>query len=97
MLDKVKKIYIKFKFGVYFEVGQLYKVMVCVSGCVYNCLIFSNCDELLFDDVLWVERVKCDYFDFMIKMCECGVDVVEMYNLLVEIVVFFVVKKWILD
>lgn len=87
----------KIKFGVYFEVGKLCKVMVCLFGFVYQCLIFSNCDELLFDDVIWVNQVKCDYFDFVIKMCECGIDVFEMYNLLIEIIQNLEVLKWIFD
>lgn len=53
-------------------------------GKAHNRLTPSNCDQLLFDDVLWVERAKRDHFDFMTKMREQGVDVVEMHNLLAE-------------
>ncbi|MBN6324576.1 arginine deiminase, partial [Escherichia coli] len=70
------------KFGVHSEVGKLHKVMVCAPGKAHNRLTPSNCDQLLFDDVLWVERAKRDHFDFMTKMREQGVDVVEMHNLL---------------
>src|SRR5471030_1410491 len=69
-------------YGVHSEVGKLRKVLVCAPGRAHNRLTPSNCDELLFDDVLWVERAKRDHFDFITKMREEGVDVVEMHNLL---------------
>ena len=46
------------KFGVHSEVGQLRKVMVCAPGRAHARLTPSNCDALLFDDVLWVENAK---------------------------------------
>lgn len=85
------------KFGVHSEVGKLHKVMVCAPGKAHNRLTPSNCDQLLFDDVLWVERAKRDHFDFMTKMREQGVDVVEMHNLLAETLALPDAKKWILD
>ena len=88
---------LKTKFGVHSEVGKLHKVMVCAPGKAHNRLTPSNCDELLFDDVLWVERAKRDHFDFMTKMRENGVNVVEMHNLLAEILTQPEAKKWILD
>ncbi|MGP3713793.1 arginine deiminase [Yersinia enterocolitica] len=97
MSDKAKKTHTKPKFGVHSKVGQLHKVMVCAPGRAHNRLTPSNCDELLFDDVLWVERAKRDHFDFMTKMRERGVDVVEMHNLLAETVALPAAKKWILD
>ncbi|WP_145563901.1 arginine deiminase [Yersinia aldovae] len=97
MSDKAKKTHGNTKFGVHSEVGKLHKVMVCAPGRAHNRLTPSNCDELLFDDVLWVERAKRDHFDFMTKMRERGVDVVEMHNLLAETVAIPAAKKWILD
>uniref|UniRef100_UPI0039897F9E arginine deiminase family protein n=1 Tax=Serratia sp. (in: enterobacteria) TaxID=616 RepID=UPI0039897F9E len=85
------------KFGVHSEVGKLHKVMVCAPGKAHNRLTPSNCDELLFDDVLWVERAKRDHFDFMTKMREHGVDVVEMHNLLAETLALPEARKRILD
>ncbi|QWK95983.1 arginine deiminase [Plesiomonas shigelloides] len=85
------------KFGVHSEVGKLHKVMVCAPGKAHNRLTPSNCDQLLFDDVLWVERAKRDHFDFMTKMREQGVDVIEMHNLLAETLALPDAKKWILD
>jgi arginine deiminase len=85
------------KFGVHSEVGQLRKVMVCAPGRAHQRLTPSNCDSLLFDDVLWVENAKRDHFDFITKMRDRGVDVVEMHNLLTETVAVPEGKKWILD
>jgi arginine deiminase len=52
---------------------------------------------LLFDDVLWVDNAKRDHFDFVTKMRDRGVEVVEMHNLLAETVAVPEGKKWILD
>ncbi|WP_137387567.1 arginine deiminase [Rhodoligotrophos defluvii] len=84
-------------FGVYSEVGQLRKVMVCAPARAHERLTPSNCDALLFDDVLWVDNAKRDHFDFVQKMRSRGIDVVEMHNLLTETVAIPEAKKWILD
>ena len=67
------------------------------AGRAHQRLTPSNCDALLFDDVLWVDNAKRDHFDFMQKMRDRGVDVVEMHNLLAETVAIPEAKKWILD
>jgi arginine deiminase len=85
------------KFGVHSEVGQLRKVLVCAPGLAHMRLTPSNFDALLFDDVLWVDVAKRDHFDFVNKMRDRGVDVVEMHNLLAETVAIPEAKKWILD
>jgi arginine deiminase len=85
------------KFGVHSEVGKLHKVLVCAPGLAHTRLTPSNCDDLLFDDVLWVDNAKRDHFDFINKMRDRGVDVVEMHNLLAETVAIPEAKKWILD
>ena len=84
-------------FGVHSEVGQLRKVMVCSPGRAHQRLTPTNNDRLLFDDVLWVDNAKRDHFDFVSKMRDLGVDVVEMHNLLAETVAIPEAKKWILD
>ncbi|HWK63518.1 MAG TPA: arginine deiminase [Rhizobiaceae bacterium] len=84
-------------FGVHSEVGQLRKVMVCAPGRAHQRLTPSNCDALLFDDVLWVDNAKRDHFDFITKMRDRGVEVVEMHNLLAETVAIPEAKKWIFD
>ena len=84
-------------FGVHSEVGQLRKVLVCAPGRAHQRLTPSNCDDLLFDDVMWVENAKRDHFDFMTKMRDRGIEVVEMHNLLAETVAIPEAKAWILD
>ena len=85
------------KYGVHSEVGKLHKVMVCAPGRAHQRLTPSNCDALLFDDVLWVDNAKRDHFDFITKMRDRGIEVVEMHNLLAETVAVPEAKKWILD
>jgi arginine deiminase len=85
------------KYGVHSEVGKLRKVLVCSPGLAHTRLTPSNCDELLFDDVLWVNNAKRDHFDFIMKMRERGVEVVEEHELLGETVRIPEAKKWILD
>jgi arginine deiminase len=84
-------------YGVHSEVGHLRKVMVCAPGRAHERLTPSNCDELLYDDVIWVETAKRDHFDFMQKMRDRGIEVVEMHNLLTQTVAIPDAKKWILD
>ncbi|HEY9009824.1 MAG TPA: arginine deiminase [Devosia sp.] len=84
-------------FGVHSEVGQLRKVMVCAPGRAHQRLTPSNCDGLLFDDVLWVDVAKRDHFDFMQKMRDRGIEVLEMHGLLTQTVAVPEAKAWILD
>jgi arginine deiminase len=85
------------QYGVYSEVGKLRKVLVCAPGLAHTRLTPTNCDELLFDDVLWVHNGKRDHFDFVTKMRDWGVEVVELHNLLSEVLAIPEAKKWILD
>jgi len=84
-------------YGAHSEVGKLRKVLVCAPGLAHQRLTPTNCDELLFDDVLWVQNAKRDHFDFMTKMRERGVEVVELHNLLSEILEIPDAKSWLLD
>ncbi|WP_136065937.1 arginine deiminase [Modicisalibacter radicis] len=83
--------------GVHSEIGKLRKVLVCSPGLAHQRLTPSNCDDLLFDDVLWVNQAKRDHFDFVTKMRERGVEVLEMHNLLTETVKSPEARQWILD
>ncbi len=84
-------------YGVHSEVGKLRKVMVCSPGLAHTRLTPNNCDNLLFDDVLWVDKAKQDHADFVAKMRDRGVEVVEMHELLAETLNIPEAKKWILD
>jgi arginine deiminase len=84
-------------FGVHSEVGALHKVLVCSPGLAHERLTPTNCDDLLFDDVLWVQNARRDHFDFVSKMRERGVDVVELHNVLTETMSNPEAKAWLLD
>lgn len=84
-------------YGVHSEVGKLRKVMVCSPGLAHSRLTPTNCDDLLFDDVMWVDMARRDHADFVLKMRDRGVDVVEMHDMLAETVEIPEAKQWILD
>jgi arginine deiminase len=72
-------------FGVHSEIGKLKTVMVCPPGRAHERLTPGNCHELLFDDVIWVQEARKDHYDFVIKMQERGVEVLDFPVMLGEI------------
>jgi arginine deiminase len=87
----------KIQLGVHSEAGKLHKVLVCSPGLAHLRLTPNNCDELLFDDVIWVSQAKRDHFDFVTKMRERNIEVLEMHNMLTEVVQNPEALQWILD
>jgi len=71
-------------FGVHSEVGKLRKVMVHRPDLSLKRLTPTNHDELLFDDVLWVERAQYEHDQFVARMRERGVEVFLLADLLSE-------------
>jgi arginine deiminase len=71
-------------FGVHSEVGRLRKVMVHRPELSLQRLTPSNHDDLLFDDVLWVERAQYEHDQFVAKMRDRGVEVFILRDLLGE-------------
>ncbi|MDY6997804.1 MAG: arginine deiminase [Actinomycetota bacterium] len=84
-------------YGVHSEVGTLRKVLVCAPGLAHERLTPTNCDDLLFDDVLWVQNARRDHADFMDRMGERGVEVVELHDVLTETMENPQAKAWLLD
>src|SRR5690349_4587260 len=84
-------------YGVHSEVGMLRKVLVCAPGLAHSRLTPRNCDDLLFDDVLWVDNARRDHFDFVSKLRDRGVEVVELHDLLAETLAVPGAKAWVLD
>jgi arginine deiminase len=84
-------------YGVHSEVGRLRKVLVCAPGLAHSRLTPSNCDDLLFDDVLWVRSAQRDHYDFILKMRERGVEVVELHDLLAQTLAIPQARAWLLD
>lgn len=84
-------------FGVHSEVGRLRKVLVCAPGLAHRRLTPTNADDLLFDDVMWVENAQRDHADFVIKLQQRGVEVVELHDLLARTMAIPEARTWLLD
>jgi arginine deiminase len=70
---------------------------VCAPGLAHRRLTTTNADELLFDDVMWVENAQRDHADFVNKMRGRGVEVVELHDLLADTVAMPDARAWLLD
>jgi arginine deiminase len=84
-------------YGVHSEVGRLHKVLVCSPGLAHRRLTPTNSDDLLFDDVMWVDRAKADHDAFVATMRGRGVDVVELHDLLAQTLAVPGARSWLLD
>ncbi|NJM83170.1 MAG: arginine deiminase [Tabrizicola sp.] len=82
--------------GVFSEVGRLRRVIVASPGLAHERLTPANCDALLFDDVFWVQEARTDHFDFVAKMQERGVEVLEVGDLLAETLAIPKARDWVL-
>src|SRR5512136_2348902 len=72
------------EFSVNSEVGKLRKVIVHRPDLSLKRLTPTNHDELLFDDVLWVERAQWEHDQFVKAMRDRGIDVYYHVDLLGE-------------
>jgi arginine deiminase len=65
-------------FGVHSEVGKLRNVLVHRPELSIQRLNPANCAELLFDDVLWVERTQLEHDQFVdvMRARDTGVEVI---------------------
>ncbi len=72
------------RFGVHSEVGKLRKVLVHRPELSLQRLTPANCADLLFDDVLWVERAQLEHDQFVEVLRSHGVEVFYVMNLLTE-------------
>ena len=71
-------------FGVHSEVGRLRTVLVHRPDLSLQRLTPANHDDLLFDDVLWVERAQLEHDAFVALLRERGVEVYYLLDLLAE-------------
>jgi arginine deiminase len=85
------------KLGVHSEAGKLRTVLVCRPGLAHQRLTPGNAAELLFDDVLWVHEAQKDHYDFVLKMRERGVEVLDLHELLAETLEDREARAWLLD
>jgi len=72
------------RLGVHSEVGKLRKVIVHRPDLSLRRLTPGNHDELLFDDVLWVERAQWEHDQFVGVLRERGAEVYYVHDLLAE-------------
>ena len=84
-------------FGVHSEIGTLRKVMVHRPGLEHTRLTPSNCDELLFDDVIWVSRAKQEHDAFTEVMREHDVEVFFAETLLADTLTESTTRDWFLE
>jgi arginine deiminase len=85
------------KIGVYSEVGKLRKVLVHRPDLSLKRLTPSNCEELLFDGVLWVKKARWEHDAFVDQMRSRGIEVVIVQDLLAETMKDPEARKWLLD
>ena len=83
--------------GVHSEVGRLRTVLVCRPSLAHQRLTPENCHELLFDDVLWVQEAQKDHFDFVLKMQQRGVEVLDLHDMLAETLDVAEGRRFVLD
>ena len=84
-------------YGVHSEVGKLRKVLVCSPGLAHHRLTPSNAEDLLFDDVMWIENAQRDHADFVNKLTNRGIEVVELHDLLAQTMAIPEARSWLLD
>ena len=83
--------------GVYSEVGQLRRVLVCQPGLAHQRLTPGNCQSLLFDDVFWVEQAIKDHQVFHEILQSYNVEVLEIHELLAETLANPEARNFLLD
>ena len=82
--------------GVWSEVGRLQKVLVHRPGIELNRLTPSNRDELLFDDILWLEKAREDHDTFTAILSAENAEVVYLADLLAETLDIAAARRWLL-
>ena len=85
------------RFYVGSEVGQLKKVLLHRPELSLRRLTPSNCEDLLFDDVLRVEQAGQEHDTFQKVLQDNGVEVFLLKQLLAEILADPEAKAWVLD
>ncbi|MEV0894697.1 arginine deiminase [Promicromonospora sp. NPDC050262] len=84
-------------YGVHSEVGRLRKVLVCRPGLAHRRLTPTTSDDLLFDDVLWVDRAIEHHAAFVADLRARDVDVVELHDVLAATLRVPGARDWLLD
>ncbi len=82
--------------GVHSEVGKLRTVMVHRPGLEHRRLTPTNAHELLFDDVIWVDKAEEEHDAFTDVMRDHGVKVLYAQELFAEALTDADAKRWVL-
>src|SRR3989338_4271247 len=77
------------------EIGRLRKVMLHYPGASLERLTPENCQQFLFDDVLWVEKACQEHIDFQNKLKKNGVEVYLLDQLLQETLTNPTARQWL--
>jgi arginine deiminase len=83
--------------GVWSEIGKLHRVMVCQPDLAHQRLTPDNCAELLFDDVIWLAQARRDHYDFVAKMEDRGIEVLDLQECLAQVLADPQARSWVLD
>jgi len=84
-------------YGVHSEVGKLRRVLVHRPGAALARLTPSNCEELLFDDVIWVKQARVEHMTFVDAIRHRGSEVVFLREVLAETLRDAEARRWLLD
>lgn len=84
------------KLGVHSEIGALRRVLVHNPKRALSHLTPSNCQGLLFDDVMHIEHASRHHDEFVSVMQSQGVEVLLLNTLLAETIAVPDAKKWLL-
>ncbi len=83
--------------GVHSEVGALRSVLVSRPGLAHERLTPTNCDALLFDDVVWVERAQQDHDVLRDAITSRGIEAIELEDVLRDALSVQAGRAWVLD
>ncbi len=83
--------------NVYSEIGRLRKVLLHRPGGELNNLIPSLLEDLLFDDIPWLEKAQEEHDAFAAKLTELGVEVVYLEDLVADVIEDPEIKKEFLE
>ena len=78
------------------ECGKLRKVIVCRPCLAQKRLTPANHDDLLFDDVIWVDRAQYEHDEFVRLMRDRSVEVFDVHDLLTDALASAEARAWII-
>ncbi len=79
------------------EIGKLRKVMLHYPGASLERLTRENCQQFLFDDILWAEKACQEHIDFQNKLKKNGVEVYLLDQLLQETLTNPTARQWLIE